>query len=269
MLGSGFDIPTLACRSRSASWSPAALSPQAWYDPSDPGTLFQDASMTQPVTTDGDPVGALRDKSGNGYDLTQSVTSRRPLYRTDGQRHWLEYDGSDDTLAGAQLPFPGGQTVGAGFELHSYSVNFPRVLCNNTEAADGTKRQPQIYFGYNSPTSIQARWSNINTIVYLTENVTDAGPLSAITATDGTTANLWSTGDATTNGGVNLSSATGGECSLGYPGFHGKIFGAVFCPGVLSADNRALLDTYLRGLGGACDTPGHLSAGRVSISGDA
>ncbi|PIE10063.1 MAG: hypothetical protein CSA72_10645, partial [Rhodobacterales bacterium] len=41
------------------------LSPAAWYDPSDLSTLFQDAAMTIPVTADGDPVGAVQDRSGN------------------------------------------------------------------------------------------------------------------------------------------------------------------------------------------------------------
>lgn len=70
----------------------------AWYDPSDLSTLFKDAAGSQPVTADGDPVGLMRDKSGNGNHATQSVSASRPIYRTDGILHWLQFDGVDDLL---------------------------------------------------------------------------------------------------------------------------------------------------------------------------
>lgn len=70
----------------------------AWYDPSDLTTLFQDAAGNTPVTADGDPVGLMLDKSGNGNHASQSVAARRPIYRTDGSLHWLEADGVDDYL---------------------------------------------------------------------------------------------------------------------------------------------------------------------------
>ena len=78
-----------------------ALSPFAYYDPSDIDTLFQDAAMTVPVTADSDPVGAILDKSGNGNHLTQSTAGARPLYKTSGGLSWLEFDGTDDFLSKA------------------------------------------------------------------------------------------------------------------------------------------------------------------------
>lgn len=68
----------------------------AWYDPSDLSTLFQDSAGTTPVTGDGQPVGLMLDKSGNGNHATQSVAASRPTYRTDGTLHWLAFDGVDD-----------------------------------------------------------------------------------------------------------------------------------------------------------------------------
>lgn len=65
----------------------------AWYDPSDLTTLFQDAAGTTPVTADGDPVGLMLDKSGNGNHATQEVSADRPVYRTAGGLHWLESEG--------------------------------------------------------------------------------------------------------------------------------------------------------------------------------
>jgi len=70
----------------------------AWYDPSDLTTLYQDSAGTTPVTADGDPVGLMLDKSGNDNHAIQSVAAARPVYRTDGTLHWLEFDGVDDRL---------------------------------------------------------------------------------------------------------------------------------------------------------------------------
>ena len=70
----------------------------AWYNPGDLSSLFQDSAGTVPVTADGDPVGRMLDKSGNGNHATQSVSGRRPVYRTDGTLHWLQPDGVDDNF---------------------------------------------------------------------------------------------------------------------------------------------------------------------------
>lgn len=60
--------------------------------------LFQDAAGTTPVTAPGDPVGLMLDLSGNDNHAAQEVSGARPVYRTDGTRHWLEFDGVDDQL---------------------------------------------------------------------------------------------------------------------------------------------------------------------------
>lgn len=70
----------------------------AWYSPSDLTTLFQDSAGNTPVTTDGDPVGLMLDKSGNGNDASQTVAAARPTYKTNGTLHWIEFDGVDDAL---------------------------------------------------------------------------------------------------------------------------------------------------------------------------
>ncbi|MBD3679158.1 MAG: hypothetical protein HUJ27_12270 [Rhodobacteraceae bacterium] len=101
MLGIGAGIDTLATARRGAIFSPLDLAPRAWFDPSDMGGLFQDSTATQPVTGDGDPVGAMLDRSGNGAHLLQSAAARRPIYREGGGQRWLEFDGMDDILTAA------------------------------------------------------------------------------------------------------------------------------------------------------------------------
>ncbi len=56
-----------------------------WFDAGDITTLFQDSAKTTPVTTNGDPVGAFADKSGNGLDDTQATAESRPVYATNFQ----------------------------------------------------------------------------------------------------------------------------------------------------------------------------------------
>jgi len=75
----------------------------AWFDPSDITSLFQDSAGTLSVTGPNQPVGRMLDKSGNGHHATQPVSSARPIYRADGLRHWLEFDGVDDRM-GLVLP---------------------------------------------------------------------------------------------------------------------------------------------------------------------
>lgn len=55
----------------------------AWYDPSDLTTLFIDAQGTTPVTSAGDPVGLMLDKSGNNVHARQLLSAYRPIYRID------------------------------------------------------------------------------------------------------------------------------------------------------------------------------------------
>ena len=99
---SASDITATSVRLNWMRWTPLQLFLAGvlgvWFDPSDLSTLFQDAAGTIPVTSDGDPVGLMLDKSGNGYHASQSVSGSRPVYRTDGVLHWLKFDLVDDEL---------------------------------------------------------------------------------------------------------------------------------------------------------------------------
>ena len=51
-----------------------------FYDPSDMGTMFQDAAGTIPVTAAGQPVGLMLDKSGRNNHASPTTSSRRPIF---------------------------------------------------------------------------------------------------------------------------------------------------------------------------------------------
>lgn len=69
-----------------------------WLDPSDPGSMFEDAAGTIPALVDG-RVGRIEDKSGNGNHAVQNSPWARPILRLDStSRPYLEFDGVDDVL---------------------------------------------------------------------------------------------------------------------------------------------------------------------------
>ena len=76
-----------------------------WYDISDLGTLFQDSAGTTPVTTDGQTVGKILDKSGNDIHATQATAAKRPTYRVDYLTGiaYLQFDGVNDSLVSSTL----------------------------------------------------------------------------------------------------------------------------------------------------------------------
>lgn len=69
-----------------------------FFDVSDTSTLWQDTERTVAVTTDGDPVRAIDDLSGNGRHAIRSSESALFTYRTDGTYHWLEGPGNVEVL---------------------------------------------------------------------------------------------------------------------------------------------------------------------------
>lgn len=74
-----------------------------WYDLSDLTTLFQDSAGTTPVTADGDPVGLMLDKSGNGNHATQPSTASKPETSALG----LSGDGDDDFMLSSEIGYTG------------------------------------------------------------------------------------------------------------------------------------------------------------------
>ena len=89
--GQTLDVPFTV----SALFSPVVMFASGqrggWYDPSDLSTLFQDSAGTIPVTTTGQSVGKMLDKSGNGNHVTQSTSGKRPVLQNDGTNNYLQF----------------------------------------------------------------------------------------------------------------------------------------------------------------------------------
>ena len=78
-----------------------------FYDPNDLSTLYQNAAGTIPVTTAGQPVGLMLDKSGRNNHAFQTVSASRPILRKNAVTgaNYLEFDGSDDFLQTDSINF--------------------------------------------------------------------------------------------------------------------------------------------------------------------
>jgi len=91
----------LPINQRSGAFSPSVLFASGevgdWFDPSDLSRLFQDGAGTTPVTADGQEVGRMIGQKGNVI-LTAAI-GKKPLYKTSGGLHWLQFDGTDDGFA--------------------------------------------------------------------------------------------------------------------------------------------------------------------------
>lgn len=116
----------------------------AWYDPSDFSTMFQDAAGTTPVTTVGQAVGRILDKSGRGNHATQSTSTKRPVLQQDANgKYFLLFDGIDDALQTASVNFTGTDkvTVWAGVrKLSDAAAGAIVELSATPTAADTTSR---------------------------------------------------------------------------------------------------------------------------------
>lgn len=108
----------------------------AWYDPLDKTTMWQDAAGTIPVENDGDPVGRIEDKSGNGHHLIQDDESRRPIYKESSPYAWLEFDGLSTALYETQAWMWDLASVSVYARLRGPAQNDRRIICEGSSQDD-------------------------------------------------------------------------------------------------------------------------------------
>ena len=120
--------------------------PAVWYDFSDITSLYQDDGLTTPVTTNGDPIGGVFDKTGNGQHLIQTSASNKPVYTTSVQNGLSAAD-TDPTgnalyvqrLAASWTTIPRPYTILAvGRTPASVPGSFTRAFVYATDSSSGT-----------------------------------------------------------------------------------------------------------------------------------
>lgn len=236
-------------------WNPRLLflsgEQGAWYDPSDLSTLFQDAAGAPPVTADGDPVGLMLDKSGNGKHATQTVSAARPTYRTDGTLHWLEFDGVDDWLKTTSNTGISGDFSATGYAAYSSSYagpGFPAIFSQNQGMIS---RGLALTIQGNCP-ALDV-WSNrmIKGLPGLDSNPHIAGfTKTPGTLTSGTSLRIdGSVSIATLNGSDAIPNLVNNTLDIGrldaYRHFIGSMYGVFLIDAVLNAQKLEMLEIYL------------------------
>ena len=159
-----------------AAWSPlelfAAGEKGVWYDPSDFSTMWQDTAGTTPVTAVGQSVARIDDKSGNGKHATQATPASRPLLQESGGKYYLDFDGTDDSLATAAIDFSASDemTICVGVRKEADDAGQAIVALRDSPLTDGsvaltgpTFAAPT--FGYSSKGTALAA-SNVNNATY-------------------------------------------------------------------------------------------------------
>lgn len=101
-----------------------------WYDAKDAATLWQDTALSV-AAVNGQPIGGVTDKSGNGRFLQQISTSR-PTYNSAGGGQ-IDFDGFNDSLVYIGTNVPCG-TVFAVARLIG-SSNDAGLVTNRTDQA--------------------------------------------------------------------------------------------------------------------------------------
>ena len=111
---------------------PDFINLRLWLDAMDISTLDTDFPITTPVTQNGDPVGSIGDKSGNGFDFVQQNTTKKSTYRDTGLLSpTLEFDGIDDFYFGD--PTTWGMLLDGDDDFSFFSALKP----NNTNLSKG------------------------------------------------------------------------------------------------------------------------------------
>jgi hypothetical protein len=209
-----------------------------WLDPSDLSTMWTTSDKATQVSSDGDPIGWMDDKSGNENHFRQTDTTKRPIYRTDGTRHWLEF------------------ATGRALDRFSHLVGATNGMFFGTSLK--TTDTQFILFPFNASSTYFGTANSGSTSTTLAQNVgSPAFRENGSPITGNTRAALhaaWATNltVAATITDVNMP-ATGVIRIGDYPAagvfdFNGNVYG-VLCRSAMTPQELSATETYLQGLG--------------------
>jgi hypothetical protein len=103
-----------------------------YFDASDITTLFQDVAGTVPVTSVGQSVALIKDKSGRNNHASQATASYRPTWQIDPYGYgYLSFDGVNDYLATNNINLTSTAqvtaSVGLFVEPNNYVLGFTKT----------------------------------------------------------------------------------------------------------------------------------------------
>ena len=155
-----------------------------WFDPSDLTTMFKDATGTQPVAANGDPVGLIKDKSGNANHAAQTISAARMNY-VNAAPPSLYLDKVDDFIpinvpaggwVGTMVVATGSGTASYGFSLKAGALRFGRLsfpsnnlnglMIRNGRMTESEKNSAERYYSdkgfvasFVNTTELNAAWA--------------------------------------------------------------------------------------------------------------
>lgn len=229
-----------------------------WYDPSDLSTLWQDTAGTTAVTTSGQSVARIDDKSGSGHHLTQATAASRPTYQTSGGLHWLDFDGTDDYLQ--ETSFTASITdSGGALAVSSASNNAEKIgglLEELVQGSSGDTGRNIIYFDTRATPRRIANYApdstggTVDRLIDLDAEI-DSTAKVFIFNSDGTSGSAYldnvqqGSTVSTTAAFPSTTKITIGRQAAG-PSYHdGKLYGALILDRALTTQERSDLNTWL------------------------
>ena len=223
-----------------------------WLDPSDLSTMFQDAAGTVPVTSPGDPVRLLMDKSGNGNHVVASSDAERPVYQDADGLHWLEFDGVDDELAtSTPLPFATEVFNCTAFRSLSYSSSYPNIICNRGPAGGSENRQPLLFLRSLNADTVSASFGGTGKLVSLGTAVTGLDIVAHALASASKN-ELNANGVVAAGGGVMLTDGSTAPFTVGGPSQRAnmRFYGTMQVNGLPTDAEIAAVRAYFAGKSG-------------------
>lgn len=254
----------------SAAFTPASLSPALWIEAGNTSNIFQSNACTTAASANSDPVGCIKDLSGNGFNLTSAADdTTRPLLQGVGVHPYLDCDGSNDILfRTASLDLYNSATGYSVFattkgntgttnilvaEGNSTQTNtFNRLLVSSSTTATTQQAQSRDDAGSNANSGVLLVTTSYDNTDRVLGSTDDGAATATITGyKDSSTA----TGSATyTHSGHTFTtdrfSICGGRRTTSANFYVGRLYGLVIVKSVLSSTDRGNLITYMGNLAG-------------------
>lgn len=219
-------------RKEAGEFSPTDIAGcKLWLDFADADTLFTDAGSTK-VTTDGDLIYQVNDKSGNGNHIHQPTAGDRPEYKT-GTKNGLN-----------SVYFSGG-TEERLYNISAFKHNFPLSFIFIFTFEGGSGANVHFDFGRNrlSPRGGYQIYSG----AYLSSGGTFSGNIVSVVLD--TTSQFYINGETKNSGNAGTNGANGICIGNRYPGetspTKGHYFEVLLYSGALSSADRETVEAYL------------------------